>query len=338
MTTAPEATELGAARYLLRRAAKHWTWARMQGVQRLIEEDELNPVSRSATALRKLRWRLVHGQRPGSAVPVYLVGVQRSGTNMLARGLAAAPEFEVHNENDRRAFRRYRFRSDERIAALVNDSRHRYVLFKPLCDSHDIARLLDALPVPPGRAIWAYRDVDDRARSAVAKFGAANLQAMRAVASGDAVSWQAQRLSETTLAALREFDYAAMTSETAAALFWWARNSLVFDLALTERDDVLLCSYDALIAHPEPTMRTMCTFLRLPYTPQLVAHVERRTAGPGRQLPIDPGVRELCDALGKRLDAAAGRLTATPPAGQWQAVVPESTTVLAASSDTNRQS
>ena len=37
----------------------------------------------------------------GLATPVYLVGLQRSGTNMLARGLDIAPEFEVHNENDR---------------------------------------------------------------------------------------------------------------------------------------------------------------------------------------------------------------------------------------------
>ena len=50
--------------------------------------------------------------------PVYLVGLQRSGTNMLARGLDIAPEFEVHNENDRAVFDHYLLRDDDvRFAA-----------------------------------------------------------------------------------------------------------------------------------------------------------------------------------------------------------------------------
>ena len=73
-----------------------------RGRRRLIEEDRLDPRERAGTALAKRRWRRANPAPPGRAVPVYLVGLQRSGTNMLTRGLDAAPEVEVRNENDRR--------------------------------------------------------------------------------------------------------------------------------------------------------------------------------------------------------------------------------------------
>ena len=66
---------------------------------------------------------------------MFVVGLQRSGTNMLVRGLEASPEFEVHNEDDTKAFRRFRLKSNDQIRALVTRSGHSYILFKPLCDS-----------------------------------------------------------------------------------------------------------------------------------------------------------------------------------------------------------
>src|SRR5437867_1830302 len=146
------------ARYALRRVARHAYWVRTQGLSRLVEEDQLNPVTRAERALAKWRWRRRHGRPPGSAMPVYVVGLQRSGTNMLTRGFEAAPEFEVHNENDRRVFDRFQLRSDQDVAKVIAASRHRFVLFKPLCDSHRVDRLLDDIPGGAhGSAIWVYR-------------------------------------------------------------------------------------------------------------------------------------------------------------------------------------
>src|SRR3712207_996458 len=89
----------------LRRVSRHWRWGREQGFGRLIEEDELNPISRLSNSYRKWRWSSNHAVMPGAATAVFLVGAQRSGTNMLVRGLQTAPEFEVYNENNRRAFK-----------------------------------------------------------------------------------------------------------------------------------------------------------------------------------------------------------------------------------------
>src|SRR5918995_1735117 len=253
-------------RWQLFRIRRHIEWARTQGVRRLIEEDQLDPFVRIPAAIRRARWRRSHDHRP-KAVPVFLVGVQRSGTNMLTRGLERAPEVEVHNENDRKAFARFRLRPEPVIRAIVEGSKHAFVLFKPLCDSHRIPELLDELDTPSqGRAIWAYRAFEGRVRSSVAKFGDSNLRALRRISEGTGSGlWQAGGLSEENLELIRSFDYDRMTPESASALFWFVRNSLYFDLGLDRRSDVTLASYEAMIGEPELEMRTLCAFLGLPY-------------------------------------------------------------------------
>jgi hypothetical protein len=296
-----------ALRWVARRAARHLRWSRSEGLARLIEEDRLDPRHRVGLAIRKWRWRREHGVAPGTAVPVWLVGLQRSGTNMLVRGLEASPEFEVRNESDGRAFRRFRLRPDHEVAALLLASRHRFVLLKPLCDSHRVGELLDRLPLPTaGRAIWAYRDVDGRARSALAKFGDANLRVLREIGRGGGGGrWQAQRLSADSLELLASFDYERMSPADGAALFWYVRNRLFFEQGLDRRGDVILSCYDRMVAAPEETMRPLCAFLGVAWRPELVAHVAPRS---GRGLPpldLDPRIRARCDELRARLDTTA---------------------------------
>jgi hypothetical protein len=314
---APDDSDLSAVsslRWFAFRVRRHLGWARTQGVGRLIEEDELDPFERIPNRIRKARWRRTHDVSP-KATPVFLVGVQRSGTNMLVRGLERAPEFEVHNENDRATFDRFRLRPDPVIRSVVMRSPHEFVLFKPLCDSHRTAELLDGLGTPTsGRAIWAYRAVDGRVRSALAKFGDSNLRALSRIASGGgARMWQAQGLSEESLELIRGFDYARLDPASAAALFWYVRNSLYFELGLSERADVIPLSYEAMLARPEETMRGLCAFLELPFTPALIEHVEQRGGRGGRLEDIDPVIRSHCDTLQERLDERARDVSVTAP-------------------------
>jgi hypothetical protein len=291
--------------YELARLRRHWEWGRADGFGRLVEEDDLNPVRKASLAYRKWQWRRAHPGPAGAAVPVYLLGVQRSGTNMLVRGLEASPEFEVRNENDRATFARFRLRMD-RVAPVVAASRHHYVLFKPLCDSHQASFLLDDLPTArAGRVIWAYRDVDGRARSAVAKFGDTNLQVLRQVAAGGGQDrWEAQGLSDSSRALIGSFNWDGRTPYDAAAVFWLVRNALYFELGLDRRDDVTLASYEALVDDPEPAMRGLCRFLDFPYSPQLIAHIDHRARAPRPALELDPAIRRHCDEMRERLDAS----------------------------------
>ena len=289
---------------------RHWRWARQDGISALVEEDDLRPISRASRAWRKWRWRRAHRVAAGTAMPIWLVGVQRSGTNMVVRGLEESPEVEVHNENDNAAFERFQLRPDPVVRGIVQSSRHRYVLFKPLCDSHRVDQLLALDTRTPGRAIWAYRGVDGRVRSALAKFGDTNLRVLTDIAAGRGGDmWQAQRISADNLELIRSFDWTSMTPASAAALFWYVRNSLFFDLGLDRRDDVLLSSYDALIASPEVGTRALASFLDLEWNPGLAAHIERRDGGRPDRLDLDPRVRAVCDQLEERLATVAAAQT-----------------------------
>ncbi|MEP7368262.1 MAG: sulfotransferase [Dermatophilaceae bacterium] len=305
MSDTEKPAETSALAYTASRVARHLHWARTEGIRRLIEEDRLDPRDRLRTAAAKWLWRRRRGVKPGSAVAVYVVGLQRSGTNMLMRGLDAAPEVEVRNENDRRLFHRFRMRSDDVLRQTVARSRHAFVLVKPLCDTHRIDELLDLPGLAPGRAVWMFRDVDDRARSEVSKFGESNLLALRRIADGTSgMDWQGQRLSDPLRELISGFDYGQMTPYSAAALFWYVRNSLYFDLGLDARDDVLLASYDELVSDPEGSMRRVCDFVGLPYRAELSDLVERRIAHQRPPLDIDPKVRSRCNAMAAQLESA----------------------------------
>jgi hypothetical protein len=307
-TTVPGLPPQAGLQRRLLRVTRHWQWARTQGLGRLIEEDGLDPRARLTTAVSKRRWRRNQGVELGTAVAVFLVGVQRSGTNMIVRGLEAAPEFEVHNENDGLVFDRFLLRPLPAVRDVVNRSQHQYVLFKPLCDSHRTPELLDELgTVAPARAIWAYRSMDGRVASALAKFGDVNLRVLHGIAAGEGTGWwQAQALSDETLDFLRSFDYDTMSPATAAALFWYVRNGLFFDLGLDRRADVALVSYDSVLADPEAGMRRLCDFLGFEWRPELGAHIARRAPQNRRPLDIDPRVREQGEKLQQRLDETAG--------------------------------
>ena len=295
----------GRVAYFTHRVRRHAHWARTEGISRLIEEDRLDPRERIGTALAKAKWRRTHDVAIGSALPVYVVGLQRSGTNMLLRGLDSAPEVEVRGENDSTLFFRFRLRRDDIVRATLRRSRHAVVLVKPLCDSQRVDQLLDLPGVRDGRAVWAYRDVDDRARSEVSKFGDSNLVALRRIAAGDDEGmWQGERLGPQARQLVASFDYDAMSVDTAAALFWYVRNGLYFDLGLDARPDVMLSSYDALVADPEANMAALCDFIDFPCRPELWRHVEPRSSHAKRPLDIDPRVRELCDEMTERLESA----------------------------------
>ena len=289
--------------FLLGKVRRHIEWARTEGIAKLIEEDDLDPRARVRKAVARRRWRRSHPNAGRHTRPVFVVGLQRSGTNMVTRGFDEAPEFEVINENNRRAFSRYQLR-DEDVAKVVRRSRHAYVLFKPLCDSHRIVGLLDkhSTELAPAIALWVFRDPRGRARSAVAKFGDNDKTVLEAINAGLGHDlWQIQELSADVLATLASFDVSRLSESSASALFWWARNSLYFDLGFPDREDVLLVHYNDFVADPRPVMTHICSRLGLDPREQLYAHADSRALGAASGFEIDPRVGELCDALYTRL-------------------------------------
>ena len=177
-------------------------------------------------------------------------------------------------------------------------------MLKPLIDSHRVDELLDRLGSPsPGRALWTYRRVDGRVRSALSKFGDQNLLVVRAIAEGRAGElWQAQRLSADSRKLIEALDPAHLSQETAAAVIWYIRNSLYFELGLDSRNDCLLVSYDRMLDDAELEVRRICGFLDTEFDPAMIEGIARRGASAPEELAIDAAVRKLCSDLEVRLE------------------------------------
>lgn len=296
--------EFSSLRRAAARVGRNWRWLREQGWQAVADEHNLHVSERVENAMRRWAWKREHGA-PGRATPVFVVGVQRSGTNMVVRGLARVPDIQVRSENDRRAFARYKLRSDSEVRRLVDSSPYRIVLLKPLCDSHRTDHLLDHLGTnQPGKAIWVYRGMEGRVRSALAKFGDVNVAVLRDFANGIGFDrWQVQRLSSANEKLVRSFDYDDLSPASGAALFWYLRNSLYFDQALDCREDVMLLDYDRLLADPVQWSTRLADFMGIRWDPTMVSHVRPGANGHREPLDIHPEIRKRCDELEERLAA-----------------------------------
>jgi hypothetical protein len=296
----------GHAASIIHRIRQNWRWSKAHSWAHLIEEHDLNPLVRGRRAIRKTWWRLALRGPKAPSAPLFLVGVQRSGTNLLAHGLDELPEFHVYNEGNTKAFENYRIRALTTIERLVGQGGAKFVLFKPLCDSHRTPEMLEHFGTR-ARAIWAYRDVDGRARSAVAKFGDSNLRVLRAFAAGEEQkpwnTWQIEGLSAENANFVRSFDLDMLTAESGAALFWYVRNALYFELGLHRRSDTILVNYDEFLAEPERVAIGACRFLEIPYRRAMIASIDPRRPSRRPPLAIDPRIRERCTALKERLDA-----------------------------------
>ena len=258
-----------------------------------------NFIRRNDLVVRKAAWRLTHDYSP-SAKAVFVLGAQRSGTTLLLECLDRSMRFQVFGEGSE-VMRNFRIREDLYIRDRVQTSRHEFVVFKPLTDSHRARDFLNLLP--GARAIWAFRRVEDRVNSSVARFGDHNLQVLRGLARGEGLErWQAQGLSESDFEFIRSFDYTSMSPHTASALFWYLRNSLYFSMNLQDEQNVLPLAYEDLAGDPRRTMQSVCAFLDARFEADMVSTVHGHSIGRAKcNLPDE--ILAMCQPLYDRLYA-----------------------------------
>ena len=261
-------------------------------------------IERRARRLRKTLWQRRHLDPALPRRALFLVGCQRSGTNMFQRVLDASPHTRVYNEDARPAFREFRLRGAARVARLVARSPAPLVLFKPLCDSQHVDRLLDAQP--RSRALWLFRRYPDVVSSLVRMWGPHQLHTIRRIQRGawEELGWRGERLSPASLARVRALAHAELTPHEGGVLVWYLRNSFFFELELARDPRVRPLAYEALVAEPAACFGRVFEFLELPFEPGFAAEVSARAVA-GPPFPELAGaIRELADELQARIEAA----------------------------------
>jgi hypothetical protein len=255
-------------------------------------------LARRAKQLRQLP------RRRGAARACFVVGAPHSGTPLLLACLDAHRDTLVFHEGDAAAYDdAFRLHPVARRRRLVERARCAWVVWQPLLDFQHLDALL---AVHPGaRAIFVVRDPRDAARSSVEEEGNAMQRLMRRLASRDpGAHWLAERLPEERHETLRKLARANLDPHSCAALCWWLRNELFFDLALdTRHDEVLPVRYEALVQAPDEALADVFAFLGLSHAERAVRLTAADRGGRGRNVALDPAVAQRCRALETRLDA-----------------------------------
>ncbi|CAN5295592.1 hypothetical protein BH24PSE2_BH24PSE2_12890 [soil metagenome] len=220
---------------------------------------------------------------------------------MLTASFENSPEFDVYGEMSK-AFDNSVLKSLDMASKLIAESKRPFVAFKPLTDSHRVQKLLDTSV--GSKAIWMYRRPEDRASSAVTKFGDTNLRFLRELSTvGITDRWEARGVAQETLGQLRDFDFDRMDPKSAAAVFWYLRNQLFFDQRLDSNPDVLIVKYELLVKHPARVMEVVCDFLGCQFFERMVKHIHERSIGKASS-KLSPEVSRLCGGMINRLDSA----------------------------------
>jgi Sulfotransferase domain len=255
---------------------------------------------------QKRAYRLTHPfPRDGRKAVVVIVGCQRSGTSLMLelfgvdRRSVTFPERSVLSSP---AEDRLRLKPLPDVKSTLDRFAAPLLVIKPLVESQHVPTLLDGLE--DAYAIWMYRQPESVAGSDLSYFGMENGERnLSLLLSNEPPNWRGEVVPETTRSTISRHYRPGMDPYDAAALFWWARTSLFFDLGLDERPDVRLCSYERLVADPEATMRSLYDFVGVPYPERDITRgVHRRSAGRRKDSSLSPEVRQLCDELWERLE------------------------------------
>lgn len=287
---------------------------------RLASEHGVSFLERQAFRAFRLRKRAhqLLKFRPGADKPVlFIVGCQRSGTSLIHHLLRLDFDTVTYDEESPLSVadpvEGLRWDPLPQVAARFRADRAGFIVTKPLVESQNLDRLLDAFP--GSRALWMYRDYRAVARSNVSFFPAGTSHRdLAPILAGELANWRCERLGEEARALVASLYRPDLPAHDAAALFWYARNSLLFDRGLAGDARVRLCRYEELLADPAGIMRGVYGFVERPWPgARIVADVEPAPRRAPRPLDLEPRIADACLGLLARLDAAPR--IAPPPAG-----------------------
>jgi Sulfotransferase domain len=233
---------------------------------------------------------------------VFIVGAQRSGTRLPLQVIDHAPEIATFSEGAEPFFDDVLLRPLDELESLARRSPAPIIALKPICETHRVHELLDRFPA--SRAIWIFRNYEDTAQSATAKWKSGK-DALRSIARREisATDWRVGGMTDERWRLVASLYRDDLSQFEANAVMWLIRNSLYFDLKANERREILLVRYEDLIGEPQEQFDRLFGFIGVPVPPSAMATI-RPSRGSKKAFPaISPDIKAMCEKLQERLVA-----------------------------------
>jgi hypothetical protein len=238
---------------------------------------------------------------------LFIVGCQRSGTSLMNRIFSRDLNVSVYRESSKLSSndqpKKLRLNPLNQVQQEIERNKAPIVVLKPLVESQNILQLLDYFP--ESKALWMYRHYKDTAMSLVSRFGQdTSLRDVKFIVENDRSSWYAEGASDYVRSAVTQHYFEKMNPYDAAALFWFARNQLFYELHLDQNPRVWMVRYEDLSLDPGATIEQIYQFLEATYPARnkLVQEVEATSVGRGQNIKLSPAVEQLCTELLEQLE------------------------------------
>lgn len=238
---------------------------------------------------------------------LFIVGCQRSGTTMMLHVFEGDLNTQCFAERSKLTSndtaRGIRLNSLDLIKRDLSKIRAPFIVIKPLVESQNTPKLLDYLN--NSQAVWMYRNYKDVALSNIKQFGIqSGLSNLRPIINNETNNWRAEIVSEHVRETISRHFSEDMNLYDAAALFWFARNSLYFDLNLDEDPRVMLCRYEDFVVEPEKHMRAIYQQVGQVYPATGIASiVHSNSIKKGKDIEFSPQVEQIVQDLQNKLEA-----------------------------------
>ena len=195
-----------------------------------------------------------------------------------------------------------RFNSFDSLDNIFKKVHAEIIVTKPLVEIQNIRSFFHHYP--NSRAIWIYRHYKDVTFSNITHFGINNgYNNLQPILENDQDNWRSENLPSSLREVVLKHYTQNIEPYDAAALFWYVRNALFFELDLDKRNDVIMCKYEYFIQNPASDIKRIYKFLQVSYPgDKIVDEVHTRAVGKGKKIQLTSAIDDLCNNLYTKMD------------------------------------
>jgi len=269
----------------------------------------LNKIEYRYFLIRKHIYQNVRICRNCTKKILFVIGCQRSGTSIMMRVFERDYKSKVYMELDeifRQDEQAMRLKPLQSVQEIFDNTFASLIVSKPLLDTQIISDILNFFP--DSKAIFIFRHYKDVVSSFLKIFGTqTGIKDISPIVQNNLQDWRAQNVSDEISNIVKKFYSPNMDPFDAAALFWFARNHLFFDLKLNTNSNVLMCKYEDLVTEPSDTFGNIYKAIdcQLPGK-RIIQSVHSRSKGKGDKVSLSPEIESMCKKLWVKLNDAYG--------------------------------